>query len=471
VGDLKDLETVAHWVQARGGDLITVLPLLPTFNGEWPEPSPYSCVSRLFWSELVLELGKHHVPVPDRVASLDVRRADAEVRAALCSHTVPDEAWADEELVRYARFRGASLKLGRNWREWPEGARTGQLSDEHVDTEEARFHLVAQLETRRQLEALRQRLQARPIRVGLDLAVGVHPDGYDVWSRQSLFSTGMSVGAPPDPGFPGGQDWGFPPVHPQASRVEGHRYVAQAIAHQAGLAGVLRVDHIMAWTRLYWIPHGMRLHEGAYVSYPAEELFAILLLESHRNQCEVVGENLGTVPPEIGEALPRHRIWGMYLAIFQASGEEATPPSERDMALIGTHDTPTLAGWIAGTDIDERVRCGLLGADAAPAERASRQRAAERLATTLGGTLGDLPDLLERLLSWLGRSKSPLVVPWLEDLWLEEEQVNLPGTRSSERPNWQRPMARLLEEFMEDPAVEERLRLLDQARRESEPRS
>ena len=129
----------------------------------------------------------------------------------------------------------------------------------------------------------------------------------------------MSVGAPPDAGFPSGQDWGFSPVLPEASRREGHRYLAASIAHQAGLAGVLRVDHIMAWTRLYWIPHGFGLHEGTYVSYPAEELFAVLTLESHRDRCEVVGENLGTVPREIFEALPRHRIWGMYLAQFQAS--------------------------------------------------------------------------------------------------------------------------------------------------------
>ena len=98
------------------------------------------------------------------------------------------------------------------------------------------------------------------MRLGLDLAVGVHPDGYDPWSRQELFGEGMSVGAPPDLGFPSGQDWGFTPVLPEASGREGHRYLAASIAHQAGLAGVLRVDHIMAWTRLYWIPHGMALH-------------------------------------------------------------------------------------------------------------------------------------------------------------------------------------------------------------------
>ena len=118
-----------------------------------------------------------------------------------------------------------------------------------------------------------------------------------------------------------------------------------------------------------------------------------------------------------------------------------------------------------GRDIDERVRCGLLDPEAAPGELEARQEAAEALAAAMGGTLDDLPDLLERLLDWMGRSESPLVVPWLEDLWLEEEQVNLPGTRSSERPNWQRPMARFLEEFMADPEVAGRVRALEAARR------
>ena len=70
----------------------------------------------------------------------------------------------------------------------------------------------------------------------------------------------------------------------------------------------------------------------------------------------------------------------------------------------------------------------------------------------------------DRVLRWLGESDSPLVVAWLEDLWLEPDQVNLPGTRSSERPNWQRPMAHLLDEVFEDAEVLRRLRLLNQAR-------
>ncbi|HVO35731.1 MAG TPA: 4-alpha-glucanotransferase [Gemmatimonadales bacterium] len=465
VGDLRDLETVCRWLGERGGDLVTLLPLNPTFNTEPPEPSPYSPVSRLFWSELILDLGDAHRAAAT-VSTLDVTRADAEVRAALADHPVPPASQLDEELRRYARFRGAQARLGRSWRAWPARARAGTLGPGDVDAAEERFHLVAQSLVRRQLLTLRERLDRDAFRLGLDLAVGGHPDGYDPWSRQTLFGDGMSVGAPPDLGFPSGQDWGFSPVLPDASRREGHRYVAATIACQAGLAGLLRVDHIMAWTRLYWIPHGFPLHQGTYVSYPAEELFAVLTLESSRNRCEVVGENLGNVPREIDEALPRHRIWGMYLAQFQASSDErVSPPTASDVALIGTHDTPTLAGWLAASDVPERVRYRLLPESAVPDVRAERARAVGRLARRLKRSADDPRALLEALLEWLGRSRSPLVVPWIEDLWLEERRVNLPGTRSSDRPNWQSPMRKLLDEIFADGDVDALLRRLDRARK------
>jgi 4-alpha-glucanotransferase len=314
---------------------------------------------------------------------------------------------------------------------------------------------------------LKDDLEQAGMRLGLDLAVGVHPDGYDPWSRQSLFAEGMSVGAPPDQGFPSGQDWGFTPLLPEASRGEGHRYLAASLGHQAGLAGVLRVDHIMALTRLYWIPHGMGVHEGTYVSYPAEELFAVLTLESAIQQCEIVGENLGNVPPEIEEALPRHGIWGMYLAEFQSPEDpEILPPTAADVALVGTHDTPTFAGWITANDVGERVQYGLLPEEAAPAVRAERAGAAQWLAERMNSCVDEPQAFLAELLVWLGRSESPLVVPWLEDLWLEDRGVNLPGTRSSDRPNWQRPMKLLLDEIFADAQVENLLRRLDHARRQ-----
>ena len=464
VGDLRDLESLCRWLGRRGGDLVTLLPLNPTFNTEWPEPSPYSPVSRLFWSELVLDLGDAHRATA-APSTLDVMRADAEVRAALASHPVPPASLLDEELRRYARFRGAQARLGRNWRAWPAKARAGTLESDQVDVAEERFHLVAQTLARRQLSDLRKRLDRGGFRLGLDLAVGGHPDGYDPWSRQTLFGDGMSVGAPPDLGFPSGQDWGFSPVLPHASRREGHRYLAATIAHQAELAGLLRVDHIMAWTRLYWIPHGFPLHQGTYVSYPAEELFAVLTLESNRHRCEVVGENLGNVPREIYEALPRHRIWGMYLAQFKASEDpKVAPPRAADVALVGTHDTPTLMGWLTASDVPERVRYKLLAERAVPDVRAERSRAVARLARRLKRSADDPRALLAALLEWLGRSRSPLVVPWLEDLWLEPCRVNLPGTRSSDRPNWQSPMRKLLDEIFTDREVDALVRRLARAR-------
>jgi 4-alpha-glucanotransferase len=467
VGDLEDLRSLCRWVRQRGGDLVTVLPINPTFNsGPHAEPSPYSPVSRLFFSELILDLGGAHRPSPDRAATLDVSRADAEVRAALAAHPVPPPSILDGELVRYARFRGAQARLGRNWRTWPSGARSGALEADHVAAEEERFHLVAQTLVRRQLRELRRDLEHEGFRLGLDLAVGVHPDGYDPWSRQDLFCDGMSVGAPPDRGFPSGQDWGFAPVLPEASRREGHRYLAASIGLQAALAGVLRVDHIMALSRLYWIPHGFGLHEGTYVSYPAEELFAVLTLESNRHRCEVVGENLGTVPRRINESLRRHRIWGMYVAQFQAADDpDVAPPGKADMALVNTHDTPTFAGWLAGADIAERVRYGLLAEAAAPSVREARSRACLMISKRLNRGLEEPYPLLAELLEWLGRSDSPLVVPWLEDLWLEERGVNLPGTRSQERENWRRPMKRLLDDIFTDPEIEALIRRLDHARK------
>jgi 4-alpha-glucanotransferase len=466
VGDLTDLVMVAEWVGAHGGDLVSLLPLLPTFNDPPTEPSPYSPVSRLFWSELILDLGAANQPLPAEDL-LQVERADAEVRRALVEATGPDPASVDMELARYAMFRAAQKKLGRDWRAWPERQRNGQLGPGDIDPDEERFHLVAQTEVGRQLIDLRRDLDRARVRLGLDLAVGVHPDGYDAWARRGLFADGISVGAPPDPGFPSGQSWGFPPVLPRSSRREGHAYIAASIAHQAALAGVLRIDHIMAMNRLYWIPDGLGLAEGTYVDYPTEELFAVLCLESHRNDCELVGENLGTVPPEIDDALPRHRIWGMYLAEFEAGpGEPVTAPSADQAAMIDTHDTPTFSGWLDAVDVDERVRLGLLDDADAPQERAGRLKAARRLARDLRGHVDDPDDLLARVIKFLGGSASPLVVLWLEDLWLETQPVNVPGSSSAERPNWRRPMSRLLEQPLQDPDVNRRLEAIEAARRQ-----
>lgn len=469
VGDLDGLVEVARTVAAHGGDVVSTLPLLPTFNTPPAEPSPYSPVSRLFWSELLLSAPEgRSASFGVRVDRLDVTRADAEVRALLAGANDDLDAEAvAPELARYARFRGAQRRLGRDWRAWPARARGGDLGADDVDADEARFHRVAQHRLAARMRALPETLAGMGIALGLDFAVGVHPEGYDPWSRPHLFAAGVSVGAPPDPGFPSGQDWGIQPLLPEASRREAHRYLAAAIAHQAAPAGVLRIDHIMSFRRLYWIPHGFERHQGTYVRYPLEELLAVLLLESHRHRCELVGENLGTVPPEIDEALPRHGIHGMKLALFEAAAPEPAPPGATEVAMIGTHDTATFVGWLEGRDIEARVEAGLLDAAEAPAEEAARREAIGRLATAVGAgpdAAGDPDAFLDRVIAWLGGSESPLVIVWLEELWGEADQVNLPGTSSAERPNWQRPLSGWLDDLLAEPRVQERLALLANAR-------
>ena len=464
VGDLADLQLLADWVVSHGGGLVSVLPLLPTFNEPPAEPSPYSPVSRLFWSELILDLGTAHRPqsTTDRLR-LDM--ADAEVRAALREFNAPDPWTVSDELARYAQFRAAQKKLGRDWRTWPTRARLGILGGDDIDRDEERFQLVAQTETLRQLAGFGKRFESAGGSLGLDLAVGVHPEGYDAWSRAELFAPTMSVGAPPDAGFPSGQSWGFQPILPQRSRLDGHAYFASCVAHQAALAGVLRIDHVMAMSRLYWIPEHMDQASGTYVDYPSEELFAVLCLESHRHRCELIGENLGTVPADIEEALPRHRIWGMYVTEFSADPTRPLEvPTTEQVAMIDTHDTPTFTGWLGGHDIDERVRLGLTSQSDAVQERAHRQEAVRSIADDLGGDL-DHPDaLLSLALERLAASPSPLVMVWLEDLWLEATSVNVPGSNSSQRSNWLRPISGLLEDRLRQPEVNKHVEILATAR-------
>jgi 4-alpha-glucanotransferase len=418
MGDLRDLRTLGEWAADRRAGLLATLPLLPTFLGAGQEPfdpSPYSPVSRLMWNEAYLDLdalpGGPSAPRPSPTADglVDWRAQGALVRSALDAAVSAlgdrgfDEvvAWARSEphVHAYATFRAATE------------AGAGAPPDPAV----RRRHLLGQWAMEQQLSALAVGLERHGQRLYLDLPIGTHRDGFDTWLHPELFVRDCSVGAPPDDFQPHGQDWGFPPMHPVVSRQDGHAHLRAALAHHLRHAGVLRVDHVMAVHRLWWVPPGASSADGAYVRYPADELYACLTLEATRAGAEVVGEDLGTVPGEVRRSLGRHGLGGMYARQFLPV-QDPPLPRRRDLALLGTHDTATFASWWAEQ----------------------------------GG--GDTLHALDRFQQELGRSAARWVLANLEDQWAETEPQNRPGLGPDAYPSWRRRTARPVDDLGRGPA-------------------
>ena len=128
-----------------------------------------------------------------------------------------------------------------------------------------------------------------------DLPIGCDPDGADAWAWQDVLAKGAAVGAPPDEFNTEGQNWGLPPFAPHKLRAAGYEPFIQTICAGFRHGGGLRIDHVMGLFRLFWIPEGRGAADGTYVRYNADDMLAILALESERAHAYVVGEDLGTV--------------------------------------------------------------------------------------------------------------------------------------------------------------------------------
>lgn len=406
VGSFADLKRFMQLTDKHGGDFVSTLPFLASFP---EEPSPYSPMSRLFWNELYISTGAAGDDKGTRPPQLlDVGALAKAKRGAL--EAMPRDRRALDALVAhfpltldYARFRAFMAEHGPDRSLWPEAPRAGVLVEDDVNEHEVLYHLYNQLHADTQLRDLRE----TGVGLYLDLPLGVHPQGYDTWREQGLFATEINVGAPPDAAFPSGQNWGTPPILPYKSREQAHRYLRLAFRQAMRYATMLRVDHIMGLHRQFWIPRGAAVSDGVYVRYPADELYAILILESVRARCELIGENLGIVPDVVNRIMKRHGLSGLY--VMQLTPESPIP--EDTVASLNTHDTATFAAYCADNGYDDPKRA------------------------------------LRAALSELMTSAAHAVNVAVEDLWLEREPHNVPGTTSGERANWRRPMRYALEEL------------------------
>jgi 4-alpha-glucanotransferase len=301
-----------------------------------------------------------------------------------------------------------------------------------------------------------------------DLPLGVNPAGYDVWRHREAFALGASAGAPPDSFFPTGQDWGLPPLHPDRIREQGYAYPIACIRTLTRHAGVLRVDHVMALHRLFWVPRGLDPEHGVYVRYRPDEQYAILSLEAHRTGTVVVGEDLGTVPSFVRRAMDRRGIYRSYVLQEELrTDREAAlrPPPPSALASLNTHDMPTFVGFWNGSDIDDQLELGLINDEEHTRAHERRALLRKRLGKLLNARSNtDVATVRDGLLHRLAESAARYVLVTLEDLWLEDRPQNVPGT-SSERPNWQRRSRRTLDDIVDGDDVNRFLRDIDRRRR------
>ncbi|MBT2245111.1 4-alpha-glucanotransferase [Sphingobium sp. BHU LFT2] len=336
------------------------------------------------------------------------------------------------------------------------------------------FEAFLQEQARTGLDAIQRAAKEAGMAVGVitDLAVGVDPQGEDARKDPGAFLQGLRIGAPPDPLGPRGQDWGLTGYSPQGLEDRGFAPFIALLRANMPRGGGMRIDHGFGLQRLWVIPEGRPAAEGAYLSYPFPDMLRLLKLEAWRAGSIVIAEDLGTRPTGFDEALERANIYGMTVLPFARDDEGFLPASdypERSVAMSGTHDIATIAGWWTGRDLDWNRRL-----DRGGETRAQRAKARLDLWTAIGAGApqpddADTAPVIERALTFLAGSAAPLLLVPMEDLMGLIEQPNLPGT-TIEHPNWRRRLPAPLERLLADADVQRRIACLTKGRQRNVPR-
>jgi 4-alpha-glucanotransferase len=486
IGDLADLRALGAWAAERGAAMLAVSPLhAPRTAGPDPdappvggagrhltgaiEASPYFPSSRRWCNPLLLRIDElpgagdpaiealatearrlNSAPLVDRDATWTCKRQALDHLWGTLGPDLRFERWRDEagaELETYARFCALADHHRSGWTSWPaehrHPSRPGVASFASAHPDRVTFWAWIQFLLDEQL-----RKAGEPVPLLADLAVGVDPDGADAWALQDLLATGVRVGAPPDEFNRAGQDWGLPPFVPHALRDAGYEPLAslwRAAMRSAGADGGLRLDHVMGLFRLFWLPPGGSPTDGAYVRYPADELLAVLAVESVRAGAVVVGEDLGTVEEGVRERLGDAGVMSYRLVWFEEAPPDDYPPQA--LAAVSTHDLPTIAGVWSGDDAADQRAAGI------EPDEAALGRLRDKL-VTLTGVAADAPveDVIVAAHRRLAGSPCALVGATLEDALALRLRPNLPGT-TDERHNWSVALPLPLEEALDDPLL------------------
>jgi (1->4)-alpha-D-glucan 1-alpha-D-glucosylmutase len=529
IGDFTDLAEVLRWCGRVGAALAGLNPLHALYPHNPGHASPYAPSSRRFLDVLYIDV--EAVPeyaecaaVRSRVAEADFQQRLQELRAReLVDYDGVAAAKLPQLEALYAEFRRGQLgrvpgARGRafrafqaaagvplrqhalfealqehffaldgavwGWPQWPYAYRdpaapeVARFLEEHLERVEYFEYLQWQAET--QLAAAGRTALEQRLGVGLyqDLAVSIDRGGAEAWAAQDLYAQGASAGCPPDDFNLHGQDWGLLPLLPERLHARAYAPFIATLRANMRHAGALRIDHVMGLARLFWVPRGDQPDAGAYVAYPFEHLLAIVTLESQRNRCMVIGEDLGTVTDEVRHAMDASGLLS-YRVLYFSRGHDGQFLAPRDFpqeALVtsATHDLATLAGFWEGRDLELRKGLRLFPSDVVEVQQfEERKRDGGRLLNALQAEallpaevgaeprwpLPMTPRLAFAVQEYLARAPARVLVVQLEDIFGCRDQVNLPGT-VDEYPNWRRKLPVALEHWAQDGRFEDLARRL-----------
>ena len=479
MGDLGDLRAFVGRAGRPGLVLLNPLhagtPTLPV------PPSPYAPSSRRFANPLYLRVSD----------TAEYRRADPALRAKVdalkpaeselidysavwqAKRAALEKLWplageidlsADPGLLDFARFCALAELHGANWQEWPpEFRRPDSPAVQAFTSDRIAFHAWLQRLIAEQLDAVNEAARDMPVGIVLDLAVGTDPSGADGWLLQDVLAEGVHVGAPPDAFNQLGQDWGAAAWRPDRLVETGYAAYRDMLRRIFASAGGLRVDHVAGLWRLWWVPPGMGATGGTYVHYDPEAMLGILALEASRAGAVVIGEDLGTVQPEVTEGLERMNMLGSAVLWFTRDYDEpdqdylpAAKYPRNALATISTHDLPTAKGFLTGEQVRVRAELGqLAGTVEDETKAADRDRAQLKAMLRAEGliTAASTDDeVVVAMHEFLARTPCRFVTASLYDVLGELDQPNLPGT-VDEYPNWRMRLSHSLEEIAGDPRI------------------
>ena len=519
IGDMSGVSALAASAAALKIDALALSPLHALFTSDPSSFSPYSPSNRLFYNPLhgaaalvfgAARLARARVAAGigtaereteasalinwsisggaklsvfrclfDDFATIDLAANPATALAADFAQFRVERGTPLEQHAIFEALHGARLQAEReawNWRTWsaewrdPGSATVRSFAERNQS--EVLFHMFLQWVADRSLAAAQHSAKQAGMQIGLisDLAVGMNGAGSHAWTNQAAILGGLEIGAPPDLFNANGQNWGLTTFSPRALAASGYEPFITTLRVCMRHAGGVRIDHAMGFMRLWVTPQGARPNEGAYLTYPLDDLLRLTALESHRHRAIVIGEDLGTVPAGFRDRLAQAGIYGMSILWFERDGRRFKAPRDwpaRAVAMTSTHDLAPIAAWCA-RQRSRRARNNGLASAMRKIERTSRRKDREALWTAFTAAdvdAGKLPPaddtarIADDAVKFIAQTPSPLALLPLEDALALSAQPNLPGT-IDEHPNWRRRYDLDAAALLDAPVVRRRMQSL-----------